>query len=389
MAPMSLLTYADVRPWASAIKQRVAKREMPPWEIDRTIGIQNYKNDLSLSDAEIATVIGWIDSGAPEGNRSDLPPAKKFQPLDVWQIGTPDLVVEIPETFIVKAVGPDVWPSITVDPHLPEDRYLVAVETRPLEGFDVVHHDTVNAIAPGTEDATTAGDGNSLGVFLTNYALGKNGDVYGNDAGRLLKAGSQIHFNVHFHSIGQERKVRIALALKFHPKGYVPKHINRVSSVGQVTDLDIPPHAANVRFDGYTFLTKPSRLISFQPHMHNLGKSMCLEAIYPRVSPEHPTQVETLSCVDRFDFTFRQVYEYQDAAQPILPAGTVLHVIAGFDNSQGNKRSVDPENWVGYGNRVNDEMSFAWVDQYDLTDEEYRQMTAERAAKKTQSTQNR
>jgi hypothetical protein len=388
MAPMSLLTYADVRPWASAIKQRVAARAMPPWQIDHTIGIQKYKNDLSLSDADVATVVKWVDSGAPEGNKADLPPTKVFQALDVWQIGTPDLIVELPQTFTVKAVGSDVWPNIIVDPHLTEDRYLMAVEGRPLEGFDVVHHLTINAVAPGSDDATL-GDGASQGVFLTNYALGKNGDVYANDAGRLLKAGSKINFNTHFHSIGQERKVRIALALKFYPKGYVPKHINRVYSVGQVTDLDIPPNAGNVRTDGYTFLSKPTRLISYQPHMHNLGKSMCLEAIYPRPSQEHPNQTEMLTCVDHFDFTFRQVYEYQDDAQPVLPAGTVLHVIAIFDNSSANKRSIDPDNWVGYGNRVNDEMSFAWVDQYDLTEEEYKQVTAERMAKKNQVTLNR
>jgi hypothetical protein len=382
MAPMSLLTYSDVRPWANALKQRVATRAMPPWQIDHTIGIQKYKNDLSLSNAEIATMVRWVDSGAPEGNRADLPPTKEFQPLDVWQIGTPDLIVEVPETFTVRPAAPDVWPLITVDPHLTEDRYLMAVEGRPLEGFEVVHHLTINAVAPGSE-GVTLGDGASQGVFLTNYALGKNGDVYSNDAGRLLKAGSKITFNTHFHSIGEERKVRIALGLKFYPKGYVPKHVNRVSSVGQVTDLDIPPNGS-ARTDGYTFLSKASRLISFQPHMHNLGKSMCLEAIYPRVSVEHPSQTETFSCVDNFDFTFRQVYEYQEDAQPILPAGTVLHVIAVFDNSHANKRSTDPENWVGYGNRVNDEMSFAWVDQYDLTDEEYRQMTTERAAKKKQ-----
>src|SRR3989442_4848200 len=128
MAPMSLLTYEDVRPWARAIKQRTSLREMPPWYIDRNVGIHGFKNDPSLSDQQIATIAKWVDAGAPLGNPADMPPPRQFESVDKWHIGTPDLIVTLPQDQIVPGAAPDKWLDILVDAGLTEDRYIKAVE---------------------------------------------------------------------------------------------------------------------------------------------------------------------------------------------------------------------------------------------------------------------
>jgi hypothetical protein len=378
IAPMSLLTYEETRPWARSIKEKVAQREMPPWYIDRNVGIKGFRNDVSLPDSEIATIVKWVDGGAQKGNPADMPPASKFEGDDIWHIGKPELIVSLPKDEVVLAHQPDQWKDVIVDPHITEDRYLMAVETKPTKGFRVVHH----AVTFTNTDEAALADGIAQGTFLNEYAVGKNGDTFPEDAGRLFKAGTKIVFNLHLHANGEATKLNVSLGLKFYPKGYVPKHIEKTETTGYQSDLDFPANTDNIRADGYTFLTKPTRLLSFQPHMHNRGKAMCMEAIYPRVGPEHPNQVETLSCVNKYRFGWHIVYLYQDDVQPVLPAGTILHVISWHDNTTANKYNPDPDNWVGYGQRSIDDMSFAWVSSYELTDEDYKQITAERKAKK-------
>src|SRR5579862_7067267 len=142
IAPMSLLTYKDARPWAKAIRQKVAAREMPPWFIDKNVGVRSFKDDPSLSEKEIATISAWVDAGAPEGAAADMPPARSFAAADEWHIGKPDLIVSMPVTFTVKPENSDWWGNFLTDSGLTEDRYLKAVETRPSigGGTKVVHH---------------------------------------------------------------------------------------------------------------------------------------------------------------------------------------------------------------------------------------------------------
>ena len=116
IAPMSLLTYEETRPWARSIKDRVSTRKMPPWFIDRHVGPQEFKADKSLSDDEIATIVQWVDSGAPRGNPDDLPPPIVFDDMNRWHIGEPDWIVPIPEPFVVEAAAPDWWGNLESDP---------------------------------------------------------------------------------------------------------------------------------------------------------------------------------------------------------------------------------------------------------------------------------
>ena len=140
VAPMSLVTYEQARPWAKAIKQRVSAREMPPWFIDRNVGVQHFANDESLTDEEIATIVKWADGGAVEGNPADMPPPRKFADDQSWQIGKPDMIITLPKDVLVKAHGPDWWPDILVDPGLTEDRYIKSVQIIPTKGYNVIHH---------------------------------------------------------------------------------------------------------------------------------------------------------------------------------------------------------------------------------------------------------
>ncbi len=371
-APMSLLTYEDARPWARSIRQKVAAREMPPWYIDKNVGVKHFKNDVSLTDQEIATVVAWVDAGAPRGNPADAPPPKHFESVSTWTMGQPDLVVQLPHDLQVSAAAADRWVDVLVDSGLNEDRYIRGIEVKPLKGFRAVHHVTT---AMKHEDDADDGD-NVQGTFLNEYALGKNADVFADGAARLIKAGTKINFNLHLHAIGQDTLANVALGLKLYPKGYKPTYIETTEKIGDPKDLDIPPNADNVRFDGYQTLTKPVRLLSFQPHMHNRGKASCIEAIYPGSN-----KVEMISCVNRYQFAWHLVYLYADDDQPLLPAGTVLHLISVYDNSRGNKFNPDPDNLITYGQRTIDEMGGAWVSYYSLTAEEYKQQVDARKAK--------
>jgi cytochrome c553 len=376
-APMSLLTYEEVRPWAKSIKERVLLREMPPWYIDKNVGIRRFKNDVSLSDEEMAAIAKWADSGAPQGNPADLPPPRHFEDADKWHIGQPDLIVQLPEDRVVPATAPDRWLDILVDPGLKEDRYMRAIETKPTKGAKVVHHVVTSMKNEDGSDPTDDAGDVVQGIFLNEYALGKNGDVFPEGAGRLIKAGTKINFNMHLHAIGQETRANAALGLKFYPQGYVPKYIETTRVTGETKELDIPPHTDNVRSDGYTTLTKPARVLSYQPHLHNRGKASCMEAIYPG-----GRKVEMLSCVGRYRFAWHLVYLYQEDEQPLLPAGTTLHVTSWHDNTTGNSYNPDPDALVTFGQRTIDEMGFAWVSYYYLSEDDYRQQLEARQAKR-------
>src|SRR5262245_37359890 len=372
IAPMSLINYSDARPWARSIAAKVANREMPPWYVERNIGVQKFIDDPSLTDAEIATITKWVEQGAPQGNPADMPPPRTF-PNDRWTIGTPDLIVSNPVEVTIPAVGPDWWPEWTVDSGLTEDRWIKAVEIKPSPGGQkVVHHAGASAIFPGGDDDDDTGQRG--GGQLTEYAVGKNADINPDGTARLIKAGSKIRFSFHYHSIGEEIKDRSQVAFKFYPKDYKPKYELVRMHVGDNFDsLDIPAGTANARSDGYMVLQKPIMLTGFQPHMHNRGTRMCMEAIFP------DGRIETMSCA-KHNFAWMIVYNYAEDVAPLLPAGTILHTIGWHDNTTANKYNPDPRNWTGFGNRSIDDMSFAWTSWIVLPDDEFKARVAARKA---------
>ena len=374
-APMPLVTYDDARPWAASIRAKVAAREMPPWHVVRNVGIAKFKDDPSLSDEEIATIVTWVDSGAPRGNPDDMPAAREFAGADAWHIGKPDLVVTA-TPHKVPAAGADWWGVYTVPSGLTEGRYIKAVEAKPASTATAraLHH--ILAYAEDAESKTPRENDSPFGngEFLVEYSVGKGGERFPEGSGRLLKAGSKIRFELHYHPVGEEMTDAAQIAFVFYPKGYVPRHIQHTRGLGHGGELDIPAGADYVRSDGYTRFDSAGVLTGFQPHMHARGKAQCLELIYPTGGTDD--NVEQIACA-RFEFGSVMVYNWADEVRPIYPAGTILHVINWHDNSP-NKNNPDPRNWVGNGNRTIDEMSFSWVNYYNLTDAAYRRMVAAR-----------
>ena len=400
VAPMSLSTYSEARPWARAIKLQTSLRQMPPWFMDTSIGIQKFKDDISLSDDEIAKIGVWVDSGAPQGNPADMPPPRQYADARGWRVGEPDVIVSSP-VMTVKAYGADWYGEVgPVSTGLTEDRYIQAVETKEVrldarglldeDGFKRVqgktgdlnlfsiHHAAVSEIDPATgHDFAEVPNAFSQGLYVA-HDLGINAAIYPKDAGNLLKAGSAFVYAMHLHSIGREVQVRLDVALKFHPKGWKPKYRQSGFLVlgGSKDDLDIPAGQDNVSFENFYRMPQHALMITFEPHMHSSGKRMCVEAIYPDM------RCEVLNCAG-YNHNWAKVYAYEDDVAPLLPAGTLIHYIGWYDNTVKNPRVVDPRNWKGWGNRSIDDMFFFRTRVIFLTDEQYKGKVAERETKTT------
>ena len=391
VAPMSLLTYEDARPWARSMKQRTGLRDkagvMPPWYIEKNIGIQHYKNDPSLSDEEVAKIAKWADTGAPRGDIKDKPVAKTFQDGASWHAGEPDQIVETPE-ITVKANTPDWWGEFepTKIP-LTEDRYVASVEIREVNNFakDAAGRDTVGqryvwhhliwatAEFNGTGDPVDASISEGA-VGWPVHEVGRNADVFEPNAGRLLKANSSIIYqSAHLHAGGADVKSKLLFGFRFHPKGYKPARRSTLRNLGNGLDIDIKPNEANQQLHAYMVLQQPTKIATFEPHLHAPGQRMCLEAIWG-------INIQTLTCAG-YDHNWVRQYEYDDDHAPILPRGTILHIIGYMDNTPNNKNIPDPRNWQGSGNRSIANMFIDLGQSVPLTDDEFQQEMAERRRK--------
>jgi len=368
IAPMSLIDYETVRVWAPLIKDKVVNRKMPPYFIDKTVGIQGFEDDRSLTDEEIATIVSWVDSGTLEGNSSNLPPVPTFESGMAWTLEDemgrpPDLIIPIPEPFTVPPNSPNWWMTFYSETGLTEDRYIRAFETKPsAEGFPVVHHAVTSMVFP-----------EGGGGFLSEYALGKTADINPPGTGQLIRAGTTLRWNIHYASApdGVERTDRTRLARWLLPVGEEPEHRLVRSHMADNEDLDLPGGEEVIRTDGYEFLTRNIRITAFQPHLHNLGTRQCLEVIY------QDNRRQTLSCAF-WDFGWHIAYNYKEEVQPLIPKGSMLHVTSWHNNSETNPWAADTRNWVGFGQRSTDDMSFSWISWYELSDEEFEAAVSER-----------
>src|SRR5947209_18862473 len=247
-APMSLVTYEETRPWAKSIRQRVITRNMPPWHIDTTVGIQRFANDRSLSDEQISTLVRWVDAGAQPGNPKDLPPPKRWPDDEGWQLeklyGSPDLVLKS-EPYTMPAHGQDVWFKPLTEVPISEARWVRAVETRPgsAAGRKMMHHVLARLLQdePGANAANAGGPG-----MLMEWAIGKNFDIYRPNTGKLLLPGSHIWWELHLHAAGEQIRDHAELAVYFYPKGEPPKHLTYLTMFPAtekfVSGIDIPPN---------------------------------------------------------------------------------------------------------------------------------------------------
>jgi len=383
VAPMSLVTYEDARPWARAMKTRTALRTsrgaMPPWFIEKNIGIQRFKNDPSLSDGEIAKIAKWADAGAPRGNPADMPPARHFDTTDRWTIGEPDLVLRSPEVT-VPAAGPDKWGSLGLVPTgVTEDRYVAALEVREVndipKGGSVktvggrygFHHMTYSSVVQGDRPGGDADGGTSWPV----HEVGRNADIFPPEAGRLLAANSALSLSAyHLHSNGRETKAHLEFAFKFFPAGYKPLYRNSGLRLGNGIDIDVKPNQANQEQHAYATLQEHTKIITFEPHMHAPGVRMCMEAIWGY-------SIQTLNCVG-YDHNWVKQYVYEDDAAPLLPKGTIVHLIGFLDTTPANRNPADPRNWAGGGRRSIANMFINLGYSVALTEEQFQAEMAKR-----------
>jgi mono/diheme cytochrome c family protein len=335
VAPMAFVTYQEVRPWAKAIAREVQARNMPPWDASPEFhGV--FKNERSLNDDEIATLVAWAATGAVKGNPKDAPKPLTFPDSAGWQIGTPDLVVEMPEKYFVADDVEDLYVTFDVElteEQLPEDRYIKAIEFRP--GSSVVHHiisDPLGGLAPGNDPT----------VFADGYY-------------QVLRKGSAISFQMHYHKEpgpGTGVWDRSSAAVKFYPKGEQPEHRVRTSVLGH-QDFKIPAGDSNYTDTVEESFDHDIEIISFSPHMHLRGKSAQYRAKYA------DGNVKALLDVPDYDFNWQTSYEFKEP--PVLPAGTKIHLTMAWDNSAENPFNPDPSADVVFGQPTTDEMMFGFM----------------------------
>jgi len=399
IAPMSLITFQEARPWARSIKERVAARQMPPWHIDPSVGVQKFKNDMSLTDQQVDTIVRWVDGGAPQGDPKDLPAPKPLVTDNEWKavrdgFGKPDLVVKSSE-YTMPAQHQDVWYRPMSDIPLAEPRWVKLVEIRPtnLLSRKIIHHSIAYLVLNNDPEAVNTGTANGPGRFadddlvnrrpqLMEWAIGKGYDLYRPGTGKLLVPGEKISWDQHIHAVGEEVTGGSEIGIWFYKKGEEPKkrsYLIGFTGIDRTKMLDIPPNSMAMT-EGFTVLKENALIQNFQPHFHLRGKSMQVEAILPDGAKQ------VISYVGNFNFNWMTNYIYDDDAAPLLPKGTVIHVTAWYDNTKANKNNPDPDQWVGYGDRTVDEMAHAWMNVVYFNDEEYKALQAERKAKMPKTT---
>ncbi len=373
VAPMSFLEYREVRRYARRIRDQVSRRLMPPYHYDTGDGIQDIKNDWRLTDEEIGTIVAWVNAGAPEGDPADMPAPIEWVDAQTWQqeplLGPPDHVIRtLP--FDVPAQGGDMWWRPQVPTDIPTDRWIRAMEVRPSfpAGRQVVHHANPKILRLN-EDGEYQPMGN-----LSEYAMGKVGELVPRDAGRLLKPTDLIEWDTHYYPMGFEVSGdQIELGIWFYPEGYEPEFTQNLRLYPLRGDIALAP-GGTAMTQGFYRWDHPVRIDSFQPHGHVHLHGMSVQAIYPN------GRTELLSMVSDFDARWHHSYIYEDDAAPLLPAGTVIVMTGWYENTEGNPLT-DPEVWYSRGSRTVDEMSHAWIAVTHLDDEGYERIVAERKEK--------
>ena len=384
VAPMSLLTYKDARPWAKAIRAAVLTKKMPPWFADPSVG--HFTNTRSLSDVEIKTLVAWVDSGAPEGNAKDAPLPLQF--AQGWTIGKPDLVIQFPHEIQIPATGTIDQSNILVRVNFPKDLWVKGAEVRP-GNRRVVHHMKAWVRPPGSawlKDAPegemytprrgTAADfagGRGRGAgeparsgaagpdspglgpvqdMLAKYNPGVEGQTFAaGGAAKFIPAGSDIVFEVHYTTTGRPETDRSSVGITLADG---PPQFRYVTTTGvNTTRIAIPAHDPHFEVKAESTVQREVKLVWLQPHMHYRAKEYELRAIYPT------GEEQLLLKIPNYSFAWQIGYEF---AQPVvLPKGTRLESKTWYDNSVNNKFNPNPEIEVRYGPQSWDEMAVTFL----------------------------
>jgi len=384
IGPMQFETYEQVRPWAPLISMRVANREMPPYAYDQHIGIQDLQGDWRLEQEEIDKVVAWVEQGAPLGDADVAVPMPDLPDPAQWtfsdQFGEPDLIIPS-SPYDIPAQGNDLWSKEYVATGLTEDRCIKAVQVKPRgDAAAVVHHANSSVYLPD-ENGELQRHGQ-----LTEYAMGKWGEIPGDGVCRQLPANSTVLWDIHMFPGGVgatapgtmiEDNV-VEIGVWFHEPGYEESAYDQdlrlygLREGYQNGHLLIPPHGTAMT-QGFHSFDHPVRIDSFQPHGHLRMRAASLEIYYPETG-----RTEAVSQISNWSATWHHSHLYEREAAPLLPAGAVLVIKQWYDNTADNPNNPDPDQWVYGGSRTGDEMSHAWIAVTHLDEEGYEQLLAER-----------
>ncbi len=362
IAPMSFLDYKSTRPWAGLMKNAVLLRKMPPWFADPRYG--KFANDRRLPEADLKTLVAWVDAGAPEGNPKEAPAPAKW--TAGWKIGKPDLVFEMPNAFNVPASGILEYQYVVIPTGFTEDRWVQMTEMRPGNPA-VVHHANAFLRPPGSQWMADARPGV---VFLPSAAQSKSG-IAGRDeyellasytpgmqpwmarpgAAKLVKAGSDIVLEIHYTPNGTATTDKTKFGLIFY-KGQPERRELTMNTTN--SDFEIPAGAPHYEVKSQYVLGSDSELVGTMPHMHLRGKDFSYKVVYPT------GESSTLLYVPQYDFHWQLYYSFEKPV--VMPKGTRIECTAHFDNSPNNPMNPDPTKNVRWGQQSWDEMMIGWFD---------------------------
>jgi hypothetical protein len=355
IAPMSMTSYEETRPWAKAIAKTVASRRMPPWfASDEYDGL--FKNERKLTEAEIETITTWVEQGARRGNPADAPAPVEFANTGGWLTGVPDLIVEMPEPYFVKDDVEDLYVTFMTEPlseeQLPHDRWLRSIEWRG--GSEVVHH-IVGAAVIQHED------GDSERFDLGSIAPGEEGMRFEQGYGKLLPKGSRIVFAMHYHKEtgpGTGMWDRSSVSFRFWDEEKDPPIKHMVQRNGIINaSFEIPPGHGYWEVGAAKVFDVETQILSLHPHMHLRGKDAKYVAYYPNGTHE------VLLEVPNFDFNWQLDYDYRHPKT--VPAGTRVEYTAHFDNSPENVNNPDSTIPMGWGGPTTMEMMIGYIQYAD------------------------
>ncbi len=337
VAPFSVMSYKELRPWAKSIREKVVSKEMPPWHADPNHG--EWRNDRRLTQQQIETITAWVNGGAVEGDPKDLPPAPKF--VEGWSNGKPDETFSIPEQSI-PASGVIKYQYFSVDTNFKEDHWVQAAEIRST-GRAAIHHVIVFISDPNNP---ARGDSD----LLAGFAPGEQPTHFQPGMAKKVPAGAKLRFQMHYTPNGEPTKDVTTIGLIYAKEP--PKHQALTRPVLN-TGFVIPAGASNHEVkSNYTF-REDTRIISFMPHMHLRGKDFEVKAFYPDGSSK------ILLSVPKYDFSWQTYYVPKEWVA--IPKGTKIECTAHFDNSTNNKFNPDPTKDVRWGDQTWEEMMIGWL----------------------------
>ncbi len=358
-APMALLSYKDARPWARAIKEKVLDRSMPPWLADPKH--EHFENNRRLTQKEVDTIVAWVDGGAVKGADRDMPPAPQF--TAGWTLGQPDLIVRLEKPYRIPAEGVVPYQHITVPANLTEDKWLQALEVRP-DNRANVHHVIVYAQEPKSNEGAPVTGSGERGVKLGGFAPGEQPKVFPPGTAKLIKAGSNLIFQMHYTTNGVPGEDRSYVGLFFAKQ---PPQRKVLTGTATNARFVIPAGDPNYEVKSTWTANEDLYLTDLMPHMHVRGKDFIYTAVYP------DGRSEVILNVPRYDFNWQLLYRFKKPF--FLPKGTRLDCVAHFDNSTKNKFNPDPTKEVRWGPQTWEEMMIGWFD-YTLAKEDLRPQTA-------------